>query len=420
MPNHHSFKLFNLMITCLLVTACAAVPETKETPAAPILPYPQINLAPGATPNPSPVTQNGSQVENVEADAPASETSSSFNGTAPDKDLTHLLTDNNFGLQGASIHLTPDRRLLMVADSAALFDLESETLLLRTDSIGNPSFYEAMAYGENVTGVFKKQMFGCEDDCMLVAPLLLDRYDSNLKLIDTTNLTEAFALPEHLMEPFWCALSKSGDKVVCPDLINAKVLLYDLQTKARKVVFDYLNGSLPTTFGYFDSFTFAGNDRYLAFTATEESGFGFGLINLEEGQLAGYRRWDPIAEDIQTTDQLIYFHEMFKSLAIPRTGTIFKVDLDTLKIEDIQLADEEESKGVIISHNGQYLVTIWSSPLGTPEAYRIRVYEAETMALIRKIDMGSHGPGVEIDEANRCLIVRYYLDGMMRLGRYDF
>ena len=391
-------KIWILFSLCLSLAACSASPAaTEQTPT-----LPETNPFKEQTATPPGLT-----------------TRSTATATAPaaDKELTHLLTENNLLLQYGEprIHLVDDDKLLVWFDSAALFDLSSDTLLYKTEVTTGPSDLK-VDFAENVVGVLKKDG-NCKDmDCAVV----LDRYDSKLNLIDSLDLSQILDIRPDLLRPIQCALSQSGDKLVCAKNETGQVLLYDLQTKDPKVAFDFSKSSL-SSFRGINSIAFAGNDSYLAFTAADSSGSGFGIIDLDNNQVVDYTKWDAIGGDIQTTDHAVFFHEEFKGY-VPITGKIFKIDLETLEKQEIQLADKEESKYVTVSPTGQYIVTVRNTaePGADYTAGSIKVYDGQTMELIRQIDLERGFPRLVIDEANRSLIVYYSVGGNMKLVRYDF
>ena len=132
-------------------------------------------------------------------------------------------------------------------------------------------------------------------------PVILDRFDTKLNLIETLDLSKIFDLRFDVLRPIQCTLSRSGKKMACAKNETSQVLLYDLQTKAQKVVFDFSRTHI-SSFRGINSITFAGNDQYLAFTALDESGYDYGLIDLKQNQLVEFTKWNAIAEDIQTTE----------------------------------------------------------------------------------------------------------------------
>jgi len=343
---------------------------------------------------------------------------------AADKDLTNLLIENDLFSQYSTpgIHLTDDHNLLIWFDSAALFDLNSETLLYKTEISTDPYLAQKVDFAENIVGLFEQDL-KCMTEHAMDCPLILDRYDASLNLINTVDVGQIFDIPYHVLDPHICALSKSGEKVACANIVTNQVLLYDLQTKEQQVVFDFSKSGLAT-FGYIDSLEFAGNDEYLAFTATESSGSGFGIIDLDNhnNKVIDYTKWDAIGEDIQTTDHAVFFHEEFKGPWYPSSGKIFKINLDTLEKQEIQLADDEESHYVTVSKNGKYIVTVRDTAEAGADytAGSIKIYDGQTMELIRQINLERGFPRLVIDETNRSLIAYYYDGNMMKLVRYAF
>jgi hypothetical protein len=314
----------------------------------------------------------------------------------------------------AGIHLMDDDTLLVWFDSAALFDLSSNTLLYKKEVTTGPSD-QKIDFAENVVGVFTKDT-GCMD-----CPVRLDRYDSKLNLIDMVDLSQIFNLRSDVLRPTLCTLSQSGGKISCAKNEAGQVLVYDLQTKAQKVAFDFSKSGLPE-FRNIESIKFARNEKFLAFTAAESSGFAYGIIDLESNQLFDYTKWDAIADDIQTTEDAVIFHEQFRGPWYPVSGKIFKIDLDTQEKQEIRLADHEESEFVTVSPTGKYIVTVRdiAGPGADYMAGSIKVYDGQTMALIRQINLERGFPRLVIDEANRSLIAYYSVDGTTKLFQYVF
>ena len=333
-----------------------------------------------------------------------------------DLDLTHWLTENalypQYGQTG--IHLVGDDRLLVWFDSAAQFDLRSGTLLSKTEITTGPS-EQKVDFAENVVGVFTKDI-----SCMECS-VVLERYDAHLNLIGTLDLSQIMELRMDVLSPFQCALSHSGKTIACAKGETAQILLYDLHTKDQTVAFDFSKSSL-SSFRGIDALAFAGNDSYLAFTAAESSGYGFGIVDLDGNRMVDYTHWDAVADEIQATDNAVYFHEQLKAPHIPRSGKIFKIDLDTLEKHVIQLVDEEESKYVTVSPTGKFIVTVTDTaePGAAYMAGSIKVYDAQTMVLIRQINLERGFPRLVIDEANRCLFAFYLVDEDIKLFRYVF
>lgn len=354
--------------------------------------------------------------------SPSSEPIQTANSTATvipsavGKDLSPLLTGNEitsrYGLP--AIHLVAEDQLMVWFDSAALFDLSSETLIYKKEVTSSPSD-QKVDFSGNVVGVFAKDA-GCMD-----CSIRLDRFDLSLNLIDTVDLSQIFDSRVDVLRPTQCALSQSGEKIVCAKDETSQVLLYDLRSKTQSMAFDFSKSSLPEFRGV-DAIAFAGNDRYLAFTATDSSGYGFGIIDLQNNRLANFTPWDAVADDIQITGNAVYFHEQLKSPTIPVSGKIFKLDLDTLEKQEIQLAEDEESKYVSISSTGKYIVTVkdTAEPGADYTAGSIRVYDSQTMALIRQIDLERGFPRLAIDEANRFLIAYYSVGSNMKMFQYAF
>ncbi len=333
-----------------------------------------------------------------------------------DLDLTDWLAENGLSLRYGEpgIHLD-DGKLLVWFDSAALFDLRSGELLSKVEVTTGPSSIQKVDFAKSVIGVFEKDN-GCLD-----CPVKLDRYDSNLHLIDTVDLSHVFDIRIDTLLPFQCALSQSGRNIACAKGESGQILLYDLNTNDQTVAFDFSKGSF-SSFRGINAIAFAGNDSYLAFTAAESSGYGFGIIDLNGNRLVDYTHWDAVADAIQATDNAIYFHEQLKAPHISRSGKIFKIDLDTLEKQVIQLVDEEESKYVTVSPTGKFIVTVTDTaePGAAYMAGSIKVYDGQTMALIRQINLERGFPRLVIDEANRCLFAFYLVDEDIKLFRYVF
>ena len=333
-----------------------------------------------------------------------------------DADLSALLTGNGIASRYGqpAIHLVAREQLLVWFDAVALFDLSSETLLYKTEVTSTPTD-QKVDFAQDVVGLFTKDS-GCMD-----CPVRLDRYNLQLDLIDTIDLSLIFGSRVDVLRPIQCTLSQSGEKIACAKDETSQVLLYDLQTKAQSVAFDFSKSSL-TEFRGVNALAFAGKDRYLAFTATHSSGYGFGIIDLQNNQLVSFIPWDAVADDIQITENAIYFHEQLKSATIPRSGKIFKIDLDTLEKQEIQLAEDEESKYVTVSSTGKYIVTVMdTAELGAEYTTgSIKVYDGKTMALIRQVDLERGFPRLVIDEASRSMIAWYFDGGTMKLIRYSF
>ena len=358
----------------------------------------------------------------AEAATPTAETTLPVRNTTTgiplteDTDLTHLLTENNlFPQYGESrIRLVDEEKLLVWFDSAALFDLSSDRLLYKTDVTTGPSD-QKVDFAENVVGVFTRDA-NCMD-----CPIRLDRYNLELNLFDTVDLSQIFDLRSEVLRPIHCALSQSGEKIICAKNETGQILFYNLKSKKQKVVFDFSKNSL-LEFRGINSIVFAGNDSYLAFTVADSTGYGFGIIDLEKLQLADYTKWDAVADDIQVTENAIYFHEQLKSPTVPRSGKIFKIDLGTLEKQVIQFADEEESKYVTVSQTGEYIVTVRDTAESGADytSGSVMVYDGQTMDLIRQIDLERGFPRLVIDEANRYLIACYSVDGNIKLIQYVF
>ncbi len=354
---------------------------------------------------------------------------------APDTDLTHLLTENNISLQYGKpgLHLMEDHQLLVWFDTAALIDLHSNTLLAKIRITTGPGD-QRVDFTEKGIGLFIKdpicvdgawdtilsEVFPKDINCM-DHPILLNRYGTNLTLIDTLDLTRILDLRFDLLRPIQCALSLSGEKIACAKNETSQIWLYDLQIKAQKKVFDF-SWTNNAAFRGVKSMMFAGNDQYLAFTDEDATGYDYGLIDLEHNQLIDYTKWNAIAEDIQTTENAVYFHEQLNGPQFPQSGKMFKIDLKTLDKQEIQFADPEESSSVTISQTGKYIATVvdTAAPGAAFPKGSIKIYDGQTMAVIRQIDLERGFPSLLIDETNRFLIAYYFVDRNIKLVRYGF
>jgi hypothetical protein len=429
-------KWSGLAFIMLFLAACSSSPAaTEQSPNFPeAKSFMQTDSSEAVTPAVDTTWPTSSSIPTLET---AWSTSSTPTAIAPatDKDLSHLLVENNLYPQHGTpgIYLLNDQKLLVWFDSAGLFDLGSETLLNKTGVTTGPAD-QKVVFSKNGVGIFIKEpacmdgawdtvlgkVFPKDINCM-DRPVFLDRYDSMLNLIETIDLSRVFDLRFDLLRPIQCALSQSGGKMACAKNETSQVLLYDLKTKAQKLVFDFSWTNI-TSFRGINSITFAGNDQYLAFTALDESGYDYGLIDVENNQLVDYTKWNAIAEDIQTTENAVYFHEQLNSPQYPRSGKIFKIDLDPLEKQEIQLADKEESIYVTVSPTGKYIATVRdtaASGAAFPKGL-IKIYDGQTMELIHQIDLERGFPSLVIDEANRFLIVYYFIDRDIKLFRYGF
>ena len=340
--------------------------------------------------------------------------------TAPiaDADLTDLLVENKIFPQYSKllIRSETDNKLLIWSDAAALFDLGSKSLLRKKELVTSLSHQEVI-FAENMIGVFTK-----DPDC-LECSTYLERYDGEFTLIDSVDLSQLLALKARLLSPSQCALSQSGQKIACLNAETNQVLIYNFQSQKQMPAFDFSTSS-RMDFRGMSGLTFAGNDRYLAFVAQESSGCGFGILDLEREQLVDYKKWDSIHEtDIQTTKNAVYFHEQWKGPAYPPAGKIFKFDLAMLQMQEIQLADKEESQYVTISPTGKYIATVVNTapPGAAYTAGSIKVYDAQTMTLIRQIDLERGFPDLAFDETNRSLFAWFWVDeNIIKLIRYVF
>lgn len=358
------------------------------------------------------------------ADGPSKEsplsTSGAIEATAPlaDADLTDLLTGNKIFPQYSKLiaRYETDNRLLVWSDTAALFDLGSKALLRKKELVNRLSNQEVI-FAENIVGVFTK-----DPDC-LECSTRLERYDSEFTLIDSVDLSQLLALEAHLLSPSQCALSQSGQKIACLKAETGQVLIYNFQSQEQMTAFDF-STSNRMDFRGMSRLAFAGNDSYLAFVAQESSGCGFGILDLEKGQLVDYKKWGSIHEtDIQTTKNAVYFHEQWKGPGFPPSGKIFKFDLDILQMQEIQLADKEESQYVTISPTGKYIATVVNTapPGAAYTAGSIKIYDAQTMTLARQIDLERGFPDLAFDETNRSLFAWFWVDeNIIKLIRYVF
>jgi len=336
---------------------------------------------------------------------------------ATDEDLTHLLTDNHLLLKYGEpeIHFLADNRLLVWFDSAALFDLKSDQMLNKVEVLSGQT-RQKIDFVDDSIGVFKQ-----DPNCMMECSPKLERYDSKLNLIDTLDLSQVLESKPELLEVNDCALFKSGEELVCTKR-PGQLLFYDLKTKKLKVGFDISQAGLQEI-STIESIKLVGNDRFLAFIADDGSGFSYGLINLENNKLVDYAKWDAIGDDIQASENAVYFHEQFRGPSYPVSGKIFKIDLNTLKMQTIQLTEKDESEDVAVSDTGKFIVTVRNT---TPDgvdytAGSIKIYDGQTMKVIRQIDLEHGYPKVFIDEENRSLLAFYNsADGSMKLVRYVF
>jgi hypothetical protein len=262
------------------------------------------------------------------------------------------------------------------------------------------------------------EVFPNEINCM-DHPILFEQYDDSLNLINTLDLSQVLVLRFDLQRPIQCAISQSGEQIACAKMETGQVLLYDLRTNAQEVVYDF---SWINTFRGIDSLTFAGNDQYLAFTALDQAGHDYGIIDLKQNQLVEFTKWNAIATDIQTTENAVFFHEQLRGLQFPESGKMFKINLDTMEKREIQFADNEESEYVTISPTGKYIATLTdTAPTGAAfVAGSIKIYDGQTMDLLREINLERGFPHLVIDETHRFLIAYYLIDGAPKLVRYTF
>ncbi len=356
--------------------------------------------------------------------ATQSETPSDQSDFAPtsDRDLTHLLMDNDLLPQFCTpaLHLLPGDQLLIWFDSAVLFDLNSETLINRIELMQDKTedtseiILQKNVFIENGVGLFTRN-FTCAD-----CSLMLDRYDYNLNMIDTLEISEALGIRKDISYPETCTLSNEGNRIACIKAETGLILVHDLITGDQHSVVT-LEGDEFSSFRAFESVSFVGGDRYLAFTTLEESGSGYGLVRLADNQLVIYEEWDSVSDDIQSTGQAIYFHEMFKGPWYPASNTMIRINLDTLAKEEIQFSDEEESFYVTVSETGQYYVTVHNiSDTLDYVVGSIKIYDSASMTVLRQIDLERGFPSlIVINETDRYLIA-YYYDETPRLTLFVF
>jgi hypothetical protein len=356
--------------------------------------------------------------------AAQTETSSEGNDFSPtsDRDLTHLLTANDLVPHYCTpaLHLLPSDQLLIWFDSAALLDLNAETLINRIALIQDKTedtseiILQKNTFTESNIGLFT-QNFPCAD-----CSLMLDRYDYNLKMIDTLDISEILGIRKDISRPETCTLSNEGNRLACIKAETGQILVHDLITGDQHSVVTIEREEFPS-FRTFESISFVGEDRYLAFTTLEESGNGYGLVQLADAQLILYEEWDSVSNDIQSTDQAVYFHEAFKGPWYPASNTMIRIDLGTLEKQEIQFSDEEESFYVTVSETGQYYVTVHDiSDTLDYVVGSIKIYDSASMAVLRQIDFERGFPSlVVIDETSRYLIA-YYYDETPRLMLFVF
>ncbi len=396
--------LITLLMVSFVLNACANSPiietETDPNDQKPTL------VVPTSETEPSDDNQNPLQTEmSLEP---------SNNAPDADRDLTHLLSENNLVPRYGTpnLHLLPGDQLLVWFDSAALFDLNSEMLMGKTE-ITTEIINQKTDFAANGVGMFTYD-FTCPD-----CSILLDRYDYGLNWINTLDLSQIFNLRNDINRPMTCALSNDGNQVACAKSETRQILVHDLQAGDQRNVVSFTEDGY-STFRAFESLTFAGSDRYLAFTTQEESGSSYGLIRLEDNQVVDYSKWDTVAENIQTTDQAVFFHEMYKGPWYPASNQMIRVDLDTLDKQEIQFSNEEESFYVTVSQTGRYIVTVHDiSNTSDYVVGSIRIYDGD-LTLLRQIDLERGFPTVfVIDETNRFLI-GYYFDEIPKLAKYGF
>jgi hypothetical protein len=308
----------------LSMTGCTASPlPTKQTQTPR-----EANLSEQAT---SSDRETQDRVDPAEETQTPTEAASSAIRTATstavlpvsDADLTHLLTTHQLapGFGEARLHLLENGQLLVWFDSAVLFDLRSEAILGKTIVTTGPSD-QKVVFTSNGIGLLTKsppcmegqwdtilgEVFPNEINCM-DHPILLEQYDDSLNLISTLDLSKVLDLRFDLQRPIQCALSQSGEQIACAKMETGQMLLLDLRTNGQEVVYDF---SWINTFRGIDSLTFAGNDQYLAFTALDQAGHDYGIIDLKQNQLVEFAKWNTVATDIQTTENAVFFHEQLR------------------------------------------------------------------------------------------------------------
>ncbi len=345
-----------------------------------------------------------------------------------DSDLTSWLTANNIGGSVFDLQLMEDNKLLALSSgSAYLFDTRNGELLSRAE-LDLKDKLSKITYSEDYIGVFTavlKDADGGDDE----DGITLERYNSNLEEVDSTDLWNLFDIPGYLNDPSGCALLHSNGKVACENIRTSQILIGNIESREAKVVFDFSNSQIAQdySYSYVTSLAFAGNDRYLAFTAQLASGSGFGIIDLEQGQLVDFTQWDALNEQIQVTNEGIYFGERSHGPYASALGKMIRVDLDTLQKQDIPFTHNtpraHESFSVKVSQHGEFFTTVEDkTPVGT-EGYTLttlRVYDAQTMQILREIDFPNSYPEASIDEANRCLYVQNTINNDLKLVRYCF
>jgi hypothetical protein len=91
-------------------------------------------------------------------------------------------------------------------------------------------------------------------------------------------------------------------------------------------------------------------------------------------------------------------------------------------MQEIQLAEDKESEYVTVSPTGKYIATVrdMAEPGADYTVGSIKIYDGQTMALIRQIDLERGFPRLVIDETNRSLIACFSVDGNIKLVRYVF
>lgn len=424
-----------IFLLLLALTGCFASPTTIEQKPVPLKSKPseQVNSSNEAQNRADAAEATPTVTETV---LPATNTTTAT-AVLPvgDADLTHLLTTHQLAPRygEASLHLLENGQLLVWFDSAALFDLRSEALLRKTPVTTGPSD-QKVVFTSNGIGLLRKAppcmdgewdtilegVFPNKINCM-DHPIILEQYDFNLNLINTLDLSQLFDLRFDLQRSIQCALSQSGEQIVCAKMETGQVLLYDLQTKTQEIVFDFSWTNI-SSFRGIDSLTFAGNDQYLAFTALDEAGQDYGIIDLKQNQLVEFTKWNAIAKDIQTTENAVFFHEQLRGPQFPESGKMFEINLETMEKREIQFADNEESEYVTVSPTGKYIATVTdTAPTGAAfVAGSIKIYDGETMDLLREINLERGFPHLVIDETHRFLIAYYLVDGAPKLVRYAF
>lgn len=351
-------------------------------------------------------------------------------------DLSSWLIENNVSGKidrynsGNYFHLFDDGKLLIATEESAayLFDTQNGQLLSMENLISkeiDPTWFK-IYYSKDVIGVFSE---GSQNNTTFFG-----RYNNLLEKVDSPVLTELFGFPEDRISN--CALSQNGDKVACAVYANDgnnQILISNLRTKEKKIAFDFNRSEIGKDYHpSVTSLAFAENDSYLVFSARLSfadllsSSTGFGVIDLDQGELLNFTQWAALNEElIQVTDEGIYFSEKH-GVTDYSEGKIIRVDLETMQNQDIPFTNGSswgrESFYINVSPHGQFFVGIEDKTLPGTDAivFTLRVYDAKTMQALREINIEKGYPFVAVDEENRCVYVCYSVDGKLKLGRYTF